>query len=378
LKANDLKHRLVRHITNIPGWHTNRKIVVIESDDWGSIRMPSHDVYKKLVKNGIRVDNLPYNRYDSLASEKDLAELFDVLHAIKDKNGRLAVITANTIVANPDFEKIKASDFQEYFYELFTETLKRYPNHQKSFDLWREGISSGVFKPQFHGREHLNVNRWMRALRQDTGNVRLAFDYGMFDLSTGLKISENSFMEALNYEEEEELEFQKTSIIEGTQLFEQLFGYRSQTFIAPCYTWSNKLNETLKNAGIQCFQGNWFQLDPVTGKHHKFKKHFHYTGQKNKLKQTFLVRNAAFEPSNFPNFDWVNDVLSRAKIAFPMGKPLIIGSHRLNYIGFIDENNRNRNLPLLKLLLVSLFKRWPDIEFMSSDELCSLINKITT
>lgn len=26
---------LAHNLLNIPGWHTNRKIVVIESDDWG-------------------------------------------------------------------------------------------------------------------------------------------------------------------------------------------------------------------------------------------------------------------------------------------------------------------------------------------------------
>ena len=31
-------------LINIPGWRTNRHIVVIESDDWGSIRMPSCEV----------------------------------------------------------------------------------------------------------------------------------------------------------------------------------------------------------------------------------------------------------------------------------------------------------------------------------------------
>jgi hypothetical protein len=86
-----------------------------------------------------------------------------------------------------------------------------------------------------------------------------------------------------------------------------------------------------------------------------------------------LVRNAAFEPSDKPGFDWIQDILSRAKIAFRLGKPLIISSHRLNYIGFIDYKNRNRNLPKLKNLLMELLKQWPDIEFMSSDELCNLI-----
>jgi len=40
-----LEKALRKNLVNIPGWRTNRKIVVIESDDWGSVRMPSREVY---------------------------------------------------------------------------------------------------------------------------------------------------------------------------------------------------------------------------------------------------------------------------------------------------------------------------------------------
>ena len=39
---------LKRNLLNFRGWTTKRKIVVIESDDWGSIRMPSKNIFKKL------------------------------------------------------------------------------------------------------------------------------------------------------------------------------------------------------------------------------------------------------------------------------------------------------------------------------------------
>ncbi|MDZ7634132.1 MAG: hypothetical protein U5L72_06700 [Bacteroidales bacterium] len=35
-------------------------------------------------------------------------------------------ITANTLLANPDFEKIRETDFAKYHYEIFTDTYKRY------------------------------------------------------------------------------------------------------------------------------------------------------------------------------------------------------------------------------------------------------------
>ena len=159
-----LQH-LKRRLINLPGWHTTRKIVVIDSDDWGSIALPSLEVYKSLRDSGFRMEFNPYLKYDSLASENDLDALFSILTSFKDKNGNHPVFTANTVVANPDFEKIRSSDFTEYHYELFTETLKKYPKHSKSFDLWRQGIDQCIFYPQFHAREHLNVRYWMKSLQ---------------------------------------------------------------------------------------------------------------------------------------------------------------------------------------------------------------------
>jgi hypothetical protein len=49
--------------------------------------------------------------------------------------------------------------------------------------------------------------------------------------------------------------------------------------------------------------------------------------------------------------------------------------HRLNFIGFIDPSNRDRNLPKLKTLLSEILKRWNDVEFMTSAQLGDLISQ---
>jgi len=364
---------IMRLVSNLLGWRTKNKIVVIESDDWGSIRMPSREIFEQLLKDGFRVDKCSYNIYDSLASEQDLNDLFEVLSSIRDKNRNPVVMTANTVVANPDFDKIRDSDYKIYFYEPFTETLKKYPNHAKSFQIWEQGISEGIFKPQFHGREHLNVNRWLMSLQNNIGNNRLSFNFRMYDLSENEEISENSFMDALNIEMLSEIEFQKQSIIEGLDLFQKLFKYRSRTFIAPGYIWSRQLNKILKLSGVDGFQGSWFQFEPIPGKSHRFRKIFHYTGQQNNLGQVFLIRNATFEPSQNPDIDVVDNCLSLFSTAFKFGKPVIMGTHRLNFIDSIHSGNSSRNLCLLKKLLSNTIKFWPDVDFMSSDQLVSLI-----
>ena len=86
--------------------------------------------------------------------------------SVKDKNGNPAVFTPISIMANPDFDKIRSSNYTEYFYEPFTDTLDRIPACKNSFSLWKEGIRERLFVPEFHGREHLNVNVWLKALRE--------------------------------------------------------------------------------------------------------------------------------------------------------------------------------------------------------------------
>src|SRR5665648_426797 len=174
-----LKKKIIRNLSNLPGWSTNRKIIIIESDDWGAIRMSSDEAYKQLNIKEVKACSDDEERYlsnDALASENDLSGLFEILSAINDKYANPAVFTAVSVVANPLFDKIKVNGFRKYFYEPFTETLKRYPEHSGSFELWKEGKEKRLFVPQFHGREHLNVFNWLKALRSGEIDTLAAFE----------------------------------------------------------------------------------------------------------------------------------------------------------------------------------------------------------
>jgi predicted RNA-binding protein with PIN domain len=48
--------KITKTLSNLPGWRTSRKIVVIESDDWGSLRMSSNEFYNTLQKVGLSLD----------------------------------------------------------------------------------------------------------------------------------------------------------------------------------------------------------------------------------------------------------------------------------------------------------------------------------
>ena len=235
MSFNNIKSSFTRNFLNIPGWRTKRKIVVIESDDWGSIRMASKEAYNYFLQKGLPVDKCPYNSFDALECNDDLLRLFDVLGAVKDLYGNPALLTANAVMANPDFEKIRESGFQKYYYEPFTKTLDRYPVHDQVYSLYKKGISEKLFKPQFHGREHLNVARWMRALQGGDDYALMAFNSNMFTLHTGINSScRSEYCDAFAAESSEELLQLKTILIDGLQLFHQLMGYSSLTSIPPC------------------------------------------------------------------------------------------------------------------------------------------------
>jgi hypothetical protein len=338
--------------------------------------MPSREVYEKFLVMGFPVDKLSYLKYDALESNSDLEALFEVLTSVKDSNGNHPVFTANTIMTNPDFDKIRQSGFRDYHYELFTETLKRYPEHDKVMDLYRVGIEKNVFYPQLHGREHLNINRWMKAIQDEKSNARLAFDYGFYDLATShTKISQDSFVDALNISNTLEIKEHNNSIKEATNLFNAIFGYPSISFIAPCYIWSPELEPLLFDSGIKVLQGNSYQLIPKAGRVNVFQKRLHFTGEKNKNNLRFTIRNCYFEPSskNYSNNE-IYSCLDQIESAFKYHKPAIITSHRINYIGFIDESNRSQGLKMIESLLKQIILQWPDVEFISSAKLFELMD----
>ncbi len=369
------KENLIRNIGNIPGWSTREKIIVIESDDWGSIRMSSRKNRDNLIGSGFDFTDQSFNQYDALESNNDMTALFDILQKHKDSTGRPPVFTAASIIANPDFEKIKAANYKHYHYEPFTETLRKYPEHDQVFDLYKQGISNRLFYPVFHGREHLNVQRWMRALQSGNKAVLTAFGHDVTCIHLGPdKEFLGDFQAAFDLDSPDDLSYQHTVIRDGLALFEQIHGYRAAYFVPPNGPFNNTLSETLAEEKINFMLGERIQKEPLGNQ--QYKKHFHYIGMTNHCGQVYITRNAAFEPSisgNEQHTDPIGNCLKQIAIAFRWGKPAVISSHRVNYIGFIEEKNRKRNLKLLDSLLLEIMKRWPEVEFMTSVELGNCI-----
>ncbi len=367
-----MKQTIKKHIVNCRGPKLKQKFLVFESDDWGAIRIPNVQVRESLWEKGLTKKTDPFSRFDALESTEDYKALFDVLIKFKDQNGNHPIITANFILNNPDFKAIKSLDYAAYKSESFLKTYTMYEGNEKAWETLQLGISQNLMKPQFHGAEHLNVVRWMRFLKDNNEGYKTAFDlncYAIDDLTTQNK--RTNLMAAYDYNSEEELNYIQESIVNGLQQFKDVFGFASETTIAPCYVWNDKIEQIFYNENISGFQGSFIQNIP--NRSLSFQKKYRFTSQKNKLNQTYLVRNGLFEPSIIDNVNWVDKCLESIEIAFKWGKPAIIGTHRINFAGRLDLVQRNRNLKDLDLLIKKALQKWPDIWFMDSASLCQKI-----
>lgn len=371
------KKNIKRSLLNLPflGFNTNRKLIVIESDDWGSQRMPSKDVLSKCLSAGYAIDRSNiFERYDSLEGEEDLMKLYDVLLKYKDRKGNHPIFTMDFIMSNPNYDMIKESNFKEYYFEKFTETYKKNAHTAGAFEIINEGIVAKLIKPQYHGREHINVPKWLNAVKSKNCNVVFPFENDFASLPDKNNIeNKNDFTITLDYTDIQERDVINNNLIDGLNIFEEIFGFRSRSFVAPSCVWDSNHEKKLSENGVKYLQTVCTQTLP---NYYGCKnvKHF-IIGQKNEYGQRYLLRNCLFEPIFSNNIaKHVGSCLNDIGMAFFMGKPATISTHRINYIGSLDEKKREVNLFYLDILLKSILYKWPEVEFITSDELGEIID----
>ena len=368
-----LKQSLFNHLKNIPGWRSSRKLVLISVDDYGNVRLDSKEAKERLYKKGVS----PIGRFDeldTLSTTEDLEQLFDTLREVKDAKGQPAVFTPYSLVCNINFEETVRTG--KYVPESLTETWSRLENEQpKAYKgisaLWQQGITEGIFIPQFHGREHLNARLFNAYLEeQDPILMHNLQEKSLIGLPPRKDLPHISFTQTYAFEEEQEVETHKEMLKDGLEQFEEIFGYATTAFTPPAQQLHPKLYPFLERQGVKAIDKPF-----LTRRHYgkgKFKREWNTLGKKKGQNHITLVRNVVFEPNN-GNIDHVGKAFKQIEAAFRWGKPAHISSHRVNFCGHIDPENRKKGLGDLKELLQRIVKRWPEVEFVSVPELVEII-----
>lgn len=371
-----IKQALIDNIKNIYGWRTNRKIVVISVDDYGNVRLDSKLSREKLDKAGLKV-NSRFDALDTLETRLDLEMLYEVLTEVKDKNGRHAVFTPFALPCNIDFERMANEDYRNYRYEILPVTYEKLAAndpvaYESTWSLWKEGINKNIMVPQFHGREHLNLKVFEEKLANCDNEVLTALKNRSYTSISNSGYSSISVSAAFEFWEIDENKRFDEIITEGLEYFETVYGYRASHFNPPGGREHPLIHKTLKANGIKYLDTPWMKYEHQG--EDKYRRVMNYTGKRNNLGQVYQVRNVVFEPNYNSGFDWVSFTLKQIETAFFWNRPAIISSHRVNFCGHIEPDNRKNGLFALKELLQAIVKRWPDVEFMAANELGDLIN----
>jgi hypothetical protein len=178
------------------------------------------------------------------------------------------------------------------------------------------------------------------------------------------------FSEAFSFWDKNEIETHKSIIKDGLIRFEKVYGYKPTSFTPPAMLIHPELYVFVESLGIIAIdKPRVHQVHLGKG---NYKKEKNVLGIQKNQNHVTIVRNCMFEP-NSKKRDWVNYTFNQIKAAFFWGKPAIISSHRVNFCGHIDPENRNKGLKDLQNLLVKVTKTWPDVEFVAVDELSKII-----
>ena len=358
---------IAKNYINYVGWSLRRKIVVIESDDWGSVRSFNATAVKHLTEQYPHMKSNKFFSNDGLERKGDLESLFEILSKHTDCKDNSPVITALALTANPDFDAITASG--EYRSESI---LKTYADYGEGglMDLWKsQGIEQNLLYPQFHGREHLFPGRYIKRIANVDDVEYAAFSNR--SLYGGDNTTRNTnFMAAFEYHSEEDKKAIEKTTAEGLTEFEEIFGFRSLSFCPSQSVYGDHIFPVLKAHGIKTIQAGQ-QFVPADL---KLKMINNYWGHRTGNGLIFTRRNCTFEPYKSPTADHVGQCLKEIEIAFRWGKPAVINSHRINYTSRIGSEIRDRTLADLDVLLKSVIKRWPDVEFINSAQLAVIIS----
>lgn len=343
-----IKNRIKSRLRLLTALKCKQPIVIFQSDDWGMVRSPENkDFIPKFGKPKVWA-------YDQLESVEELELLYQVLSKYSDGNQNPPFIEANFIVSNPDFITTQKNGYQE----LILKPITQYPELIKK---WNEGIKKRIFIPQYHGRLHFNYEKMLNMIQNDPKSKEI-FDLHLHGgLNNYKQGSWTLHSEYQKWEDGSELPYEQLLqwLNSGISDFQNAFGYSPKSTIAPQYVFTPTTAKAFVESGFTTVQGTNMQM---------YKKGDIAISRNIPTGSTYyqgliaLSRNVKFEPSR-GHKDWKYEAaIRKCKYLIDKNTPIIIDSHRINYVGKFAEEGRED----LDKLMSSLTKL--GCLFLSSEE----------
>jgi hypothetical protein len=336
--------------TSLSALAPRRPIVVIQSDDWGRVGIPSLKALDDLREAGIKVGASRWDHY-GLESEDDLVQLGKLLAGIADCDGNSPCLTANFVMANADLGRMREERYDAFRWIGIGEGFPK-PWADNLMPAYRALIARGHFEPALHGFTHFNVLELLACLREESERgerARLLVKNEVPYLASVTPDYNFALVSRQGGEHFMSERDQADWISTGVKLFTDAFGIKPATACAPGYRANLVTRKLWQQAGIESAQVVGTQ--PVS--------------EKGGLVET--QRNVSFEPALYDG-DVVGRARAEARRAVRKGLPIVICSHSINYITRFTAAAETGRAALRKLL-TGLLEEFPSLRFASTKSL---------
>lgn len=322
-------------------------VLIVESDDWG-----------------------PGPEEDATALREIAATLGDV----RDKVGRSAVMTLGVVGAVPDAGAIRVSGFSRYFRRSLAE-----PEFASVVAAMRAGCREGVFALQRHGFEHFwpasVLTRLGAGARVSddspltTALVRWLDDGGLRSETLPPALQSrwvdcarlpSSPLDPMAIEQ---------AVREECKLLQQVFGDVPDVAVPNTFVWDDRVERAWAANGVHVVvtPGCRYEGRDADGKLLPPSRRMR-NGEAGEGGIVYVVRDAYFEPLRGHRAE---DVLAALERKSAEGRPLLVETHRENFIG--EPSMRELALAELGRALRMALASRPDLCFLTTSELAEVL-----
>lgn len=353
-----------RNLLPVAGFHFDRPLVLLQSDDWGRAGLRDHDGLEQLRSAGLILGERPYDFY-TLETADDLAALSSVLMRHRDSSGRHPSLAMNFVPANLDFVKMKAADYRVLELLPLADGLPGGWSRPGLLDAYRAGIAAGLFCPALHGSTHFcrtAVERRIENGHEEAVLLRKLWLSGTPYIHWRMPWIGYEYWDPEQDEEERFLTaaMQQQLVGQTVGAFAKLFSLLPRSACAPGYRANEDTHRAWAQHGIRVAQnGPGFLMPP----------HFDAYGI------LHVYRTVEFEPATDLRFS-LESSLAQAQASFKAGIPAIVSMHSINLHSTVRDFRR-ATLKYLDAFFTALEAQNPDLLFLRNEDLWELIQRGT-
>jgi hypothetical protein len=351
-----------RNLLPVEGFHFDRPIVLLHSDDWGRVGLQDQQGLEELRSAGLQLGERPYDFY-TLETADDVAALHDVLHQHRDSAGHPACIAMNFVVANLDFARMAGDGFRQIHLLPLAEGLPKGWNRPGLVDAYCRGIAEGWIRPGLHGMTHFCREAVERSIadEKETGSLlRKLWHAGTPYIHWRMPWIGYEYWDPEQTPDQRFLSgaTQRHLIGQTVGAFAQLFSALPGFACAPGYRANDDTYKAWAQHGIRVAQNGPGSLTPPHIDHHGILQ---------------LYRNVEFEPALDPALS-LETCIRQAEACFQRGIPAIVSMHSINFHSSVRDF-RSRSLKLLNEFLSALEAKHPDLLYLHDEDLYEAINR---